>query len=314
MLLSAYRALLDQLATLLAGGVPILDSLEGLRSSPHGAVARAAASLLPAIRAGRSLAEAMAEAGAGIFPPAHAAVVGAGERAGALPRILLRLRDETDRRIESRQALLRKLVRPVAILSLAAVLAPVSFIVEGRMAAYVGLQAAIFGCSGALIALGWFYRKRLFPLVAGLPLVGSALRRAALGEALSLLGLLVGAGIGVREALHIVAEAARRPDLAGALRAAAGRLDAGRDLAGALGPLLGSEAAQLSIITTGEKAGDMDRALESAGHSIELSAAQNLRRILLAIPMVLLGITFAVVVLLYIRTVLNYMNQFEGIR
>jgi type II secretory pathway component PulF len=305
MRLAAYRAFLDQLHTLLQAGLPIIEALRGLERSPHRSLALAASDMAKRIADGSSLKDA-AFGRPDIFPPAHAALIGAGEKAGTVPAILARLRDEVDRKIAARKALAMQAAYPVAILALATILPPVYLLFKGSYGAYFAIQATVFGTAAILISLAWLFRKQLAAFLPAVPFIGRAWRRAALGESLSLLGLLVRAGIGLREGLTIAAEAARLPDLCLELQRAARGLDSGLNLSGALGFVSGIEAPERGAIASGEQAGTMDAALESAGKGIEESASRTIKVFLSALAFGIYIIAAGVVGLLFIQAVLQY--------
>ena len=84
-------AFTNQLATVIAAGVPILSGIEDLGArmrTPSGR--RVLGELAADLRAGRSLADAM-EQQAGSFPTLYLASIRAGELSGQLPTILRRL-------------------------------------------------------------------------------------------------------------------------------------------------------------------------------------------------------------------------------
>ncbi len=301
---TAYRQFLDQLATLLTGGVPILEALESLSRSPHGKIAGIASELGRRIRNGAALGDAMAQL-RGTFPPAHAALVGAAEQAGATPRILVRLRDEVDRRLEAQRALLGRAAYPIALLALAAILSPIYLVVQGKVGTYLLLQISIFGGAGVLAAVLFKFRRNLESLLPALPFLGCLFRRKMLGESLSLLGLLVGGGIGIREALLITAGTTRSPDLSADLKRSARALDAGQNLAGALSSIPGLPPEEQGMIASGERAGAMDRTLESAGRSLEESAQRAIKRLLWALAILIYLTAALIVAILYIQTILG---------
>ena len=308
----AYRSFLDQLSTLLESGLPILEALSSLGRSPHRGVAAVAERLRAEIQAGRPLAEALAADPA--FPPAHAALIGAAERVGAVPPMLLRLRDEVDRAIAARRALLAQAAYPLFVLALAALLPPIYLIFEGRTGAYVVSEIMLFGGAAALVALAHALRHRARGFLVKLPFVGSWLHRAALGESISLLGLLVGAGIGVQEALEITAGATRWPALSGELRRAAQELRAGQNLAGALATLSGLPPQERGIIASGERAGAMDRALVSAGRGLEESAHRSIGNFLAMLPKVFYFLVAALVGIMYLKAMINYFSIGDALR
>jgi len=311
--LAAYRSYLDQLATLLQSGMPILEAHALLEGGPDRQVGEAAGRILRRLQKGAALGEAMAATPAD-FPRAHSALVTAAEKAGAVPAALGRLRDEVDRRIAAWRTLAARSAYPVFLLVLATLLIPLYLFFQGKTGTYLAIQAAVFLPAAGAAALAYRFRGPAARAARSLPLLSAALKQAALGESLSLLGLLVEAGIGVREALGITAEAARDPELAGGLRQAARSLDAGRNLAEALSGLPGLPRVAHGTIASGEQAGAMDRALQSAGAALSESANRRLGRLLIGLTGGIYAVAALTVVIIYVRVMLEYFGRFSAVQ
>jgi type II secretory pathway component PulF len=310
--LAAYRSFLDQLATLLQSGLPILEALTMLEAGPDRQIGETAGRVLRRLGKGGGAGEAMAALPLD-FPPAHAALVAAAEKAGAVPNALGRLRDEVDRRIAAWRALLARSAYPVLLLILTVILVPLYLFFQGKSGTYLAIQAAVFLPVGAGAALAYAYRGPAARFARRLPLLSGALRRAALGESLSLLGLLVEAGIGVREALEITAKAARAPELASGLRQAARSLEAGRNLSEALSALSDIPKLERGTIASGERAGAMDRALQSAGASLSESAQRRLGRLLIGLAGAIYLLAALTVFIVFLRFMLAYLGRLSGV-
>lgn len=108
------------LGTLVYGGVPILEALEiaGLSASNRVFLTSAQA-VEEEVRAGRSIAEAMRDAGG--FPPVLTHMVGVGEEIGDLPKMLGRVADSLDFEVDTGIRRLVALVEPVIVLSMGTV-------------------------------------------------------------------------------------------------------------------------------------------------------------------------------------------------
>jgi len=106
------------LATLVYGGVPILEALEiaGL-SAGNRVFRKSAVQVQDDVRAGRPIADAMREAGA--FPPVLTHMVAIGEETGDLPKMLGRVADSLDFEVDTGMRRLVALVEPVIVLSMA---------------------------------------------------------------------------------------------------------------------------------------------------------------------------------------------------
>ncbi|MFN3651204.1 MAG: type II secretion system F family protein [Armatimonadota bacterium] len=107
------------LGTMLAGGVPILDSLEIAREAVGNAAAtRAADAVRESIRQGKSLAEALEESDQFLPVVVHMAAV--GEETGRLPAMLIRTAESLDFEIDSQIRRLVTLIEPVIVLLMGA--------------------------------------------------------------------------------------------------------------------------------------------------------------------------------------------------
>lgn len=108
------------LGTLVFGGVPMLEALEiaGLSASNQ-VFLKSAQAVEEEVRAGRSIAEAMRDAGN--FPPVLTHMVGVGEEIGDLPKMLGRVADSLDFEVDTGMRRLVSLVEPIIVLSMGTV-------------------------------------------------------------------------------------------------------------------------------------------------------------------------------------------------
>lgn len=302
---AAYRSFLDQLASLLEGGIPILEALALLSKGPSRPIARAAGMLERRIRDGDTVAEAMA-GDPQDFPPPHRAVLKAAEKGGLLPEALRRLRDEVDRHIAIRRSLWTRSAYPLLLLVAAAVLLPTVLLAQGRIGAYFLFEALVFGLAGGTAWLCFRWKRQALTLLSGMPFL------RGVGESLSLLGLLLEAGIGVREALGLSAAAARSPLLQGELEEAARALEKGSNLTQSLEKVSGIPPIERGEIQSGEHAGSMDRALRRAGRAIEEDAQRRLERVLSVLPFAVYFIAAGVVGTYYVLVMLRHFSAITG--
>jgi type IV pilus assembly protein PilC len=105
------------LATLVFGGVPILEALQiaGL-SAGNKVFLKSAQQVEEEVRAGRPIAEAMRDAAA--FPPVLTHMVAVGEETGDLPRMLNRVSDSLDFEVDTGMRRLVSLIEPVIVLGM----------------------------------------------------------------------------------------------------------------------------------------------------------------------------------------------------
>jgi general secretion pathway protein F len=290
---SGQRALLmRQLATLVASGLPIDESLAALAEGSEGRLRSQVMALRARVLEGSTLAAAMAEY-PGSFPALYRASVAAGEAAGKLDGILLRLADYA----ESRDALARRVLLALTYPLLLSTVAIA--VVAGLMVWVVPQVIGVFSQFGQalplptriLVALSDFVQGYGFWLLLGLFVlaVGAVLAlrlpaaRAAL-DAFSLrvpvwgplvraldtarfartLALLTGAAVPLLEALSIASQVVQNQHLREALARAALRVREGQTLSRALADSGQFPPVAVRLIASGERSGRLDAMLGEA--------------------------------------------------
>lgn len=290
---SGQRALLmRQLATLVASGLPIDESLAALAEGSEGRLRSQVMALRARVLEGSTLAAAMAEY-PGSFPALYRASVAAGEAAGKLDGILLRLADYA----ESRDALARRVLLALTYPLLLSTVAIA--VVAGLMVWVVPQVIGVFSQFGQalplptriLVALSDFVQGYGFWLLLGLFVLALgavlALRlpaaRAAL-DAFSLrvpvwgplvraldtarfartLALLTGAAVPLLEALSIASQVVQNQHLREALARAALRVREGQTLSRALADSGQFPPVAVRLIASGERSGRLDAMLGEA--------------------------------------------------
>lgn len=107
------------LGTLVFGGVPILEAIRLAGLAAGNKVFQKSADIVEVeVREGRSIAEAMRDAGA--FPPVLTHMVAIGEETGDLPKMLNRVADSLDFEVDNGMRRLTSLVEPIIVLSMGA--------------------------------------------------------------------------------------------------------------------------------------------------------------------------------------------------
>jgi len=105
------------LATLVHGGVPILDSLRLAGLAAGNRVFQISSEQVELdVRDGRPVAQAMRDTG--VFPPVLTHMVAIGEETGNLPRMLIRVADSLDFETEQGLRRLTSLVEPIIVLAM----------------------------------------------------------------------------------------------------------------------------------------------------------------------------------------------------
>jgi general secretion pathway protein F len=127
------------LATLLAGGVPIVRALDIARATINNSViGRAVEAASESITEGAPLARPLQESGE--FPPLVTVMVDVGERSGELEEMLAKVADTYDEQVETVVARLTALLEPMLILVMVGV---VLLIILGTLAPLLQVMGAI---------------------------------------------------------------------------------------------------------------------------------------------------------------------------
>jgi len=212
------QQLYHSLAQLLRAGIPFPKALEKLNATARGSTRAAIARIRGELAAGRTVAEACAEA----YPmigAMEAAVLTAVERAGSLDRGLEQLADYFEAITTARGAMLAKTVYPIFILVLGVLLLNLPKIINESTAAYLRTTLGLLGAVAAGIWVLFMICRVIFsmatfsPLADGflrlIPLVGGMQRAFAMSRFCLAYDMQLEAGINTIDALSSSALASR---------------------------------------------------------------------------------------------------------
>jgi general secretion pathway protein F len=293
---SSQRALLmRQLATLVASGLPIDESLAALAEGSEGRLRTQVMALRARVLEGSALAAAMAEY-PGSFPALYRASVAAGEAAGKLDGILLRLADYAESRDALANRVLLALIYPLLLSTVA--IAVVSGLMVWVVPQVIGVfsqfgQALplptrmlmalsalvqdyglwmLIGVVAAVIAAALALRQplmraRLDAFSLRIPVWGRLARALDTARFARTLALLTGAAVPLLDALTISGQVVQNQLLRTSLAQAALRVREGQGLARALADSGQFPPVAVRLIASGERSGRLDAMLgEAAQH------------------------------------------------
>jgi general secretion pathway protein F len=336
------RAFAQELAVLLSSGVPLLDAVETL-AERNSAAAAPLARVQTALREGRTLSQAMAEAGepgAPAFDEVLLALVAAAERDGQLAAVLQHHAAFLAWSGALRDKLVAAALYPALLLAsgVAVIAFLVVFVLPRFAGVFEGLAVELPWGSRVLIAAGeaaarepWLAAllAALLPvaIVAGLrlpaarrwwqqqlwrlPGLGPRLRTVALARLYRAVGLLGAAGVPLPRALLLaepVLDAPLRPALARARAevAAGARLSTALQGQGLLTP------AALRMLRVGERSGEVPAMLTRAAsfHDEEVSRlAEWVAKVVNPLLMLVMGVVVGGVVVLMYLPLFTLMEQ-----
>lgn len=291
-----------QLSTLLAAGLPLVDSLGALAEQvERTAVKRVVSSVRERIREGSGFADALAQHPSA-FSSLYVNMVRVGEASGTLDRVLLSLAEFLERQGRLRNAVLGALMYPLLMLAVSVTILVflVAFVVPKVTVVFEDLHQALPWPTIVLIAIsdalrvGWWAlaavgvggavwvarylrtphgRRRADGWALRLPVAGRLVRMIALSRFTSTLSTLLAGGIGLLTALEIVKHVVRNVVIAEAIEAARERIRQGQSIAeplrrsGVFPPLV------THMIAVGELSGELETMLkkvsESYDHEVE---------------------------------------------
>ncbi|MBI5543634.1 MAG: type II secretion system F family protein [Deltaproteobacteria bacterium] len=211
--------------------------------------------------------------GLGIVDGPSAGLLRAKESHGGLPSGLVTIADRLADRRRARQRLLGLLLYPYGLLVAAALIVPAPRLFSCTPSAYFSAMrpalVAILSVPALLLGVlpridpGGRLRRGALRLGSNVPFVGSAVRNGALAAYADVLGAAIKAGLPVREALPLAAQAASSdPAFDRAAAVTVEQLDGGATLAAALGATGAFPASFLSQVGSGEATGKLDEVLE----------------------------------------------------
>ena len=338
---AAERAVvLRQLATLVRAGVPLEEALATVAEQAANAGTQSVFTALRArVREGHDLAEGML-AFPRAFPNEVQAAVAAGERSGALDRVLERLAGFAESRHGLGREIALTLLYPVIVVVVAlGVVAALMTTVVPRVvrvfehagqdlppltralmalsdftaANYLLLTVALAAVLAAAL-LAWrreSFRAWLQRVMLGVPLLGRALRAAATARFCRSLSLQVASDVPLVEALRVSAGATGLVSMRRQVEDAAHSVREGASLAAALGADSVFPPLVTRLLASGEQTGALADMLDRAAEAQEAEAsalARTFSALLQPAMILLVGLFVLLVVLAVMLPILN-LNQ-----
>ena len=314
-----------ELATLLAVGTPVLESLELMRRQQDGSAREVLDVLVDRLRSGTALAEAMREPAARkAFDDLSIALVEVGERSGNLESVLERLADFRERAEEVRAGVGSALLYPLIVLVIA--VAVTGFLMTTVVPGIVGplseagqelpaLTVAVKGLSDFLIAwglplalvagAGLFFAVRWLRAEDGraawsrwqlqLPLLGDIFRKQAVVHVCVVLATLQRAGIDFGQACRLTARNTPQRVMRRALETAYEAVASGSDVARAVDETGEFPALVVRAFGVGQRSGRMEQTLERVATAYERDIKRDMDRVVKLLEPALIIFVFFIV-------------------
>jgi len=318
-----------QLSTMITAGLNLPDALTILqKQTGHQGFKEILADVLRSVEGGVSLASSM-EKHPQVFGQIYVSLVRAGETAGVLDNIMARLAENLEKEKEFRAKVQGAMIYPaMVIIGMVGVVFLMMIFVIPKMTEvfqnfgnaelppatrFLMLMSTIcvkFSWLIVLIVVGVAaFVKRMLATPQGreyydktllkLPIIGGLKKETMLAEFTRTLGLLIGAGIPILEALKIVSAAMGNVVMEKSIQAAAYNVERGRPLAETFSkstefpPILGQ------MIKTGEETGKLDEVMSKVAVYFESESEHKIKNLTTAIePLILVVLALGVVFLM----------------
>lgn len=330
-----------QLATMIKAGLPITDALSILEYQSNPAMGAVIGEILREIEGGGSLTAAL-EKQSNVFDQIYIALVRAGEAAGVLDEILERLADNLEKQKEFNSKIKGAMIYPAIVISgmIAVAAIMVIFVIPQMTSIYEEFQADLPVATKILLKISklatsfwWLGLLMIIGLVIGgrvlakkpeirqywdqflfrIPLLGKLRQNVLLTEFTRTLGLLIGSGVLVVEALGIVQRSLKSSTFLNAVKNATKDVERGLSLATALARTEVFPPLMSQMIAVGEETGKIDDILTKVASYFQQEAdtmVKGLTTALEPIILVVMGVGVAFLMMAVIMPIYNLTSQF----
>lgn len=330
-----------QLSTMVTAGLSLAESLELLLRQSKPTMAKVLDDILREVESGSPFWKALEKQGH-VFSVVYIQLVKAGETAGILDEILVRLADTLEKQKEFRAKTKGALIYPVIVLvvMVGIVTLMMTVVVPKLTAMYKDLGTTLPLPTQILIHISDFFVNDWFILIglvaAGvftfrwwrktpkghqqfdkwileIPIVGPLRRNGILTEFCQTTGLLIGAGIPLLQALDIISDALENILFQNAIRESAKQVEKGVPLSQTVSRYTIFPPILPQMIAVGEETGKLNEVLLKLGSYFEAEtehAVKNLTTAFEPIIMVVLGIIVGGLLLAIILPIYNLTSSF----
>lgn len=330
-----------QLATMINAGLPLLKSFAILESQAKPAMRKVIRKLNREIEGGANFGNALSKEKE-TFSTVYVALVQAGEAAGALDTILLRLADTLEKQKDFRAKTKGALIYPAIVMIAMVVVAIVMmiFVIPQLMTLYEDFDADLPFATQVLMDLSNFFSSRWYVLLIGavvagvgfrawiktargrlqydtyilkVPIFGPLRRKIISTEFARTLSLMVSAGISLLESLEIVARGMDNVLYKEAVMNSREEVEKGRPLSSSLSRQEVFPELVSQMIAVGEETGRLDEVLTKLANYYESESEQAIKGLTTALEpliMIVLGLGVGFLIIAIIMPIYGLTSQF----
>jgi type IV pilus assembly protein PilC len=332
-----------QLSSMIASGLTLMRSLEILKDQiQNPAMSDVIAEVINDVSEGKTLAQAI-DKHPKIFSPIYRSIIAAGEQSGLMDKVLARLADNLEKQDRLKSTVKSALMYPIIVLILmGGVMAiMVGFVLPQLTGLYTSLHVdlplptkIVVGISNfavsawpvtlAAVFLTVFLYRRwhktpdgqlvIDSILLKLPVFGNLIKESILAEFSRTLGLLIGTGTLVVEALNETADTAGNVLYKNAILEVCKRVEKGVSLGDSLGHYSLFPPLIVQLVRVGEQTGKMDETLLRASEYYEREVDQTVKTLTTAMEpfiMVVLGIGVAFLIISVLTPIYSLITSIQ---
>lgn len=331
------------LASMITSGLTLVKSLEILKEQTQStALIDVENEIINDISEGSSLSKALGKYPE-IFSPIYISLVKAGESSGLLDKILLRLADNLEKQQKLRSTIKSALMYPTIIVLMMTLVMGIMmlFVIPKLSSLYVNLNVPLplptqilIGISNFLgtfwpvfiigiLLIGYAFRRwkksdngeLIFDAyLLRVPLFGPLIKKTILAEFSRTLGLLIGTGTMVVDALIQTADITGNKLYENATKEVSKRVEKGMNVGDALSAYSVFPQILIQLVKVGEQTGKLDETLGKASEYFESEVNQTVKTLTTAMEpfiMVVLGIAVAFLIISVITPIYSLVSAIQ---
>lgn len=322
-----------QLATLLAAGIPIEESLRGVgEQSEKNKVRQLVFGVRSKVTEGYALAQAMADYPQS-FPELYRATVAAGEQTGRLDLVLEKLADYTENQQHTRQKVQQALIYPslMILVSTAIISFLLVFVVPKIIEVFTSSGQSLPSMTLVLIEISSFiksyglyvlvaltllfigfrrslanprFKLRWHKLLLKLPIAAYLVKTINVSRYIHTFGILFSAGVNVLETMRVSASLITNQVMRNAFDTAAVKVREGTGISQALNETRFISPMAIHLIASGEKSGQLAAMMERAAMHMDNEVQRMIDTALTLLEPLVILFMGAVVLFIVLATLL----------
>jgi type IV pilus assembly protein PilC len=332
-----------QLSTMMNSGLPLTDALSLLKNQMNQGTLmyEILDYTLTTVQGGQSLAVGL-EKYKKVFGEAYIASIDAGEEAGVLDEVMVKLADNLEKQSDFEGKVKGAMIYPIIVVvgMIAVVIIMMIFVIPKLLTMYSDFGAEMPSSTKFLMSMSGFFTKFWFfiPILIGggwsflkfgskseevkmkideiklkIPIVGELTKKNILANSIRTLSMLLSAGIPLVEALKIVANVAENSIYLKAFVKISERVQKGFSISNSFEETGVFPIIVNQMVATGEATGKLDSVLLKVSDYFASEAEQSVKALTSAIEpliMILLGIGVAFLVIAVLMPIYNLTSQF----